>query len=150
MPKVKFSLQRPASAVTRQDAVSFHSKYIEGDRPWHPSAFALNSDTRARAATVSEHSPDSAGTQARQPLTQRNDTASVSPQKATTSYDELLSEADALLRKLKSVQPIQTTEQDDLAAALAAKRQQAAARNRLAIVRVRVRICCSGRNDLCP
>lgn len=108
--------------------------------PLHPSAVALDGTVSPPAASVSRQLAKSElPTPARLPLTQWNQSASVPPHIATASrFEELVAEADALLHNLKTVQPVKVEEPDDVETALANKRQQAASRTKLAIVRVRV------------
>lgn len=108
----------------------------DGGMPCQPSGVALDGSTTA--ASISGQLAKSE-LPARLPLTQWNQSASVSPQNATVSrFEDLVAEADALLHNLKTVQPVKAEEPTDIETALASKRQQAASRNKLAIVRVRV------------
>ena len=111
-----------------------------GITPRQPSADALDGSISPTAANVSgQFAKSELPAPARHPLAQWNQSASVPPQIATVSrFEELVAEADALLDNLKTVQPVKAEEPDDIVTALASKRQQAASRNKLAIVRVRV------------
>ena len=136
MPKLHVP---PASTVSKPGTVHFESKCNDSDKPRHPSAVALDGTVRPPVGSISGQLAKPELSQARQPLTQWNQAPSVPPQIAAASrFEELVAEADTLLHKLKTVQPVRAEELDDHDAALASKRQQAASRNKLAIVRVRV------------
>lgn len=119
----------------------------EGDRPRQPSVVALDGSVIPMAAGVSEQlaQPELAAP-ARHPLKQWNQSAAIPSQNASLpAFEELVAEADALLLNLKTVQPVKVQEYNDTETALASKRQQAASRNKLALVRVRVSFSLYGR-----
>lgn len=112
----------------------------DGGLPCQPSGVALDGHGSTTAASISgQLATSELPVPARLPLTQWNQSASASVQSATVSrFEEMVAEADALLHNLKTVQPVRAEEPTDIETALAGKRQQAASRNKLAIVRVRV------------
>ena len=111
----------------------------EGDRPRQPSVVALDRSVISMAAGVSEQLAQPELAPARHPLKQWNQSGAIPSQNASLpAFEELVAEADALLHNLKTVQPVKAQEPNDTETALASKRQQAASRNKLAIVRVRV------------
>ena len=132
MAQADSHLKRTAatSALARSCTVHFEARQTKSGASRPASALALSKVPKSRSV-------ESAAVQPNRTLTQRDVCAET--QSATRSnYEELVAEADALLLKLKRAQPAEALELVDPAIALAAKRQQAAARTRLAIVRVRV------------
>lgn len=132
MPKLRVS---PAPS-----AGSVHFECNGDGRSRQPSADAVERSVSPKTASVSGQLAMSDITpSARPPLPQWNQFAPAPPQNVTVSrFEELVAEAEALLHTLKTVRPVKAEEPTDIEAALASKRQQAASRNKLAIVRVRV------------
>ena len=110
-----------------------------GSRSRQPSAVALDGSGNPTASMSGQLVKSELLASGRLPLTQWNQSVSVPAEIATTSrFEELVAEADALLHNLKTVRPVKAEEPNNLDTALANKGQQAASRNKLAIVRVRV------------
>lgn len=121
--------------MTRRGRVNFESC----DNTDSPSATGRNGRVSPTPTAISELPAKPEPPQARQPLTQCNQAPTVPTENGTASrYEELMAEAEALLDKVKAVQPVGANEHKQRNTALASKQQRAAFRNKLAIVRVRV------------
>ena len=126
---------RPALVASKRDNVHFESSMDDSN----VSALAGDVSRDAGAVSAPRHISHSGPDPASHNLARMSEATPVAvEQRAAPTYNELVSEADELLQKLRGVQTVRPAEQDDPAALLTAQKQQAAARNRLAIVRVRV------------
>lgn len=132
MPKL------PSPQARKPGSVHFESS--GGSRSLQPSAVALDGSGNPTAASMSGQLVKSELlASGRLPLTQWNQSVSVPAEIPTISrFEELVAEADALLHNLKTVRPVKAEEPNNLNTAPANKGQQAASRNKLAVVRVRV------------
>lgn len=126
--------------MTRHGRVNFQSN----DKHDSSSVLALAGRVSPTLAARSKQLAETELPQARQPLTYWNQSAIMPAQSATASrYEELMAEAETLLHQVKSVQPVNADKHKQRDTAMISKQRQAASRNKLAIVRVRVSLVSS-------